>query len=65
MEKLLSPQEVAAIIGVRVGTVYSWISRGVPIPHVKISGTIRFQEKSLRGWIEEKERERKKRNFEL
>ncbi len=65
MEKLLTPVQLAESLNVRPGTVYSWISRGVPIPHVKIAGTVRFREKAVQDWLLEKEKARKKRNFEL
>ena len=65
MEKLLTPTQLADILGVRIGTVYSWLSRGINIPHVKIAGTVRFREKAVVDWILQKEREKKRRNFEL
>ena len=65
MEKLLTPTQLADILGVRIGTVYSWLSRGINIPHVKIAGTVRFREKAVMDWILQKEREKKRRNFEL
>lgn len=65
MEKLLSPSQLAELLGVRPGTIYSWISRKVDIPYVKIAGTVRFREKAVMDWLMEKERERKRRNFEL
>jgi excisionase family DNA binding protein len=65
MEKLLNPVQLAEMLGVRPGTIYSWISRGVDIPHVKISGTLRFREKSVMDWLLQKEKQRKRRNFEL
>ncbi len=65
MEKLLNPSQLAEIINVRPGTIYSWLSRGVDIPHVKIAGTVRFREKAVMDWLMEKERERKRRNFEI
>ena len=65
MEKLLNPSEVADLLGVRPGTIYSWISRKVDIPHVKMSGSIRFREKSIMEWVLQKEQERKRRNFEI
>lgn len=64
MDKLLNPVEIAELLGVRPGTVYSWISRRVDIPHVKIAGTVRFREKAVQDWLSEKERERKRRHFE-
>ena len=63
MEKLLNPSQLAEILNVRPGTIYSWISRGVDIPHVKIAGTVRFREKAILDWLMEKERE-KRRNFD-
>jgi len=65
IDKLLNPYQLAEVLGVRPGTVYSWISRRVDIPHVKIAGTIRFREKAVETWLLEKEKARKKRNFEL
>jgi excisionase family DNA binding protein len=65
MEKLLNPQELAEILKVRPATVYSWISRGVDIPHVKIAGTVRFREGAVMDWILKKEREKKRKKFEL
>ncbi|OGP57902.1 MAG: hypothetical protein A2162_02650 [Deltaproteobacteria bacterium RBG_13_52_11b] len=64
MEKLLNPLQLADILNVRPGTIYSWLSRGVDIPHVKIAGTVRFREKAVTDWLLQKERERKRRNFE-
>jgi len=65
LEKLLNPSQLAEILNVRPGTIYSWLSRGVDIPHVKIAGTVRFREKAVMDWLMEKERERKRRNFEI
>ncbi len=64
MEKLLNPSQLAEILGVKPGTVYSWISRGIPLPYVRISGTVRFREKAVQDWLIEKERARKRRRFE-
>lgn len=65
MERLLTPLELAEALGVRPGTVYSWISRGVGLPYVKISGTVRFREKAVTDWLMRNEQERRKRNFEI
>ncbi len=65
MEKFLNPLQLAEILGVKPGTVYSWLSRGVDIPHVKIEGTVRFREKAVETWLLQKEKERKRRNFEI
>jgi excisionase family DNA binding protein len=65
LEKLLNSSQVAEILGVRPGTIYSWLSRGIDIPHVKIGGTIRFIEKEVMDWLMKKESERKRRKFEV
>lgn len=65
MEKLLNPSQLADILGVKLGTIYSWLSRGVNVPHVKIEGTVRFREKAIEAWILEREREKKRKNFEI
>jgi excisionase family DNA binding protein len=65
MERFLNPQQLAEVLGVKPGTVYSWLSRGIPIVYVKIAGTVRFREKAVQDWLMEKEKNRKKRNFEL
>jgi excisionase family DNA binding protein len=65
VERLLNPSQLAEILNVRPGTIYSWLSRNVDIPHVKIAGTVRFREKAIQDWLLKKEQERKKRNFEL
>ncbi len=65
MEKLLNPRELAEILNVRCGTVYSWLSRGVDLPpFIKISGTTRWREKVVLEWVEAREKERRKKNFE-
>ena len=61
---MLNPSQLAEILNVRPGTIYSWLSRGVDIPHVKIAGTVRFREKAVMDWLLQKERERKRRNFD-
>jgi excisionase family DNA binding protein len=64
MEKYLTTTQLADILEVQPGTIYSWLSRGVDVPHVKIAGTVRFREKAIQDWLLEKERKRKRRNFE-
>jgi predicted DNA-binding transcriptional regulator AlpA len=65
MEKLLNPKDMAGIFNVKTGTLYSWMSRGVDLPPgIKISGSTRWREEVVKKWIEAKEKERRKRNFE-
>ena len=62
-EIILTPAELAGFLKVKLGTVYSWISRGVQIPCVRIGGSIRFRETAVLQWLIEKENEGRKRNF--
>jgi excisionase family DNA binding protein len=63
--KLLTPKQLADCLNVKPGTVYSWISRGVDIPHIKIQGTLRFRQEAVDTWLLDREKAKKKRNFEL
>lgn len=65
VEKLLNPKQFAEILNVKTGTVYSWLSRGVDLPpSIKISGSTRWREEVVKRWIEQKEKDRRKRDFE-
>jgi predicted DNA-binding transcriptional regulator AlpA len=65
MEKLLNPKQLADILNVKPGTVYSWLSRGVDLPLcIRISGSTRWREEVVREWILQKEKERRRRNFD-
>jgi excisionase family DNA binding protein len=64
MEKLLNPSQLAEVLNVKPGTIYSWICRGVDLPpFIKIGGSIRWQERTVMAWIAEREREMEHRNF--
>ena len=63
--ELLTHQELANLLKVRPGTIYSWLSRGVDIPHIRIEGTVRFRRDAIESWLLQKEKDRKRKNFEL
>ncbi len=66
MERMLNPSQLAEILGVKPGTIYSWLSRKVEVPpFVKVGSVTRWREKTVLSWIEAKEKERKRRNFEM
>lgn len=52
MEKLLSPQEVADIVGVPVKTVYQWNSKRTGPRVIRIGVHCRYRPKDLEAWIE-------------
>jgi len=53
MTKLLTPQQIADILGVRKSTIYQWTHQGY-IPHVKLGKLVRFREKKVMEWIEKR-----------
>jgi len=53
MEKLLTPQEIAEVLGVQPSTIYQWTHQGY-IPHVKLGKFIRFRVKDVEKWVEKK-----------
>lgn len=65
MERFLTPKQLAEVLSVKPGTIYSWLSRGVNIPHIKVSGTVRFREKAIEAWLLKEEHEKRRRNFEV
>jgi excisionase family DNA binding protein len=48
--KLLSPQQVADLLGVKLCTIYQWRSEGY-IPCVKLGRALRFDPRVIEVWI--------------
>lgn len=65
MDRYLTPKQVAELLQVKASTLRVWIHRGSSIPHVKLNSVIRFPERKLEKWLEERESERKRRRFEI
>jgi excisionase family DNA binding protein len=53
MDKLLTPQEIAELLGVRPSTVYQWTHQGF-IPHTKLGRFVRFKESDVMKWVDER-----------
>jgi excisionase family DNA binding protein len=53
MDKLLTPQEMARVLGVQPSTIYQWTHQGF-IPHVKLGKFVRFKEGDVMNWVEER-----------
>jgi excisionase family DNA binding protein len=65
MDSLLNPRELASILNVKVGTIYSWLSRKVDLPpSIKVGGSTRWEEADVKAWIVMKKKERRRRRFE-
>ncbi len=66
MNRYLTPRQVADWIQVKPTTIYQWVHRGL-IPFVKFGegkSTVRFKEEAIQKWLEEKEQNKRRRNFE-
>ena len=49
-QRLFSPADLAIYLGVRVDTVYSWVSKG-RLPYVKVGRLVRFDIRDIDTWI--------------
>ena len=53
VEKLLTPDEVAMILEVKVSWVMDHVTRIEPIiPHIRIGKMIRFKRQAFMGWLD-------------
>ncbi len=51
--KLLGYEEAALKLGVKVGTLYSWVCRGKGPPYVRLSARcVRFDETAMEHWLQ-------------
>lgn len=50
--KLLKPEEVAALLRFKVKTLHNWVSQG-RIPHLKLGGKLRFDEIVICEWMKQ------------
>jgi len=51
--KLLSITEMAEYLGIRVSTLYSWVSQK-RIPYIKLGRLVRFDLREIDKWLENK-----------
>ena len=56
MDKLLTPEEISELLGVKLSTIYQWTHIGY-IPHFKLGRFVRFREKEVLKWLESKRRD--------
>ena len=53
MENLLTPHEIADVLGVAVSTIYQWTHEEY-IPHVKLGRFVRFRVSEVQKWLDRK-----------
>jgi excisionase family DNA binding protein len=63
MVRLLTPEELAEILGISVYTVYQYTSKR-RIPYIKIGKLIRFSETEIEEWLQANTLETQSRLFE-
>ncbi len=64
-DRILTPKDLSELLGVKVGTLYSHLSRGTPLPQsFRVGSATRWRESVVWKWIEEKEKATKRKNFE-
>ena len=54
MEELLTVEELSDKLKVGKSTVYRWVHYDF-IPHIKLGGAVRFDERSVRKWLRARE----------
>jgi len=54
MEPLLTPQEVADLLRLRLATLYSWVQRS-KIPYLKVGSLLRFRRSDILARLEARE----------
>lgn len=50
----LSPDEVAAMLGISRQTIYNWISKKIAPPYTKVNNLVRFEAHELYKWLDER-----------
>ena len=64
-DRILNPTQVAELLGIKLGTLYSHLSRGNDLPaFFKIGSQARWRESTVWKWIEKKEASQRRKNFE-
>ena len=64
-EDLLTPQEIADKLGVKISTIYYW-SHTDSIPRIKLGHLLRFRWSSISKWLDKKEKKgRKSRKLDV
>ena len=52
--KLLTPQELADYLNVKISTIYGWVFQDF-LPHIKITGKcVRFKQEEIEEWLKKK-----------
>lgn len=61
MPDFLTPAEVAEILRVPTGTLYTWRYKGIGPPSFKVGRTLRYDRADLESWIKSRQSEARPR----
>jgi excisionase family DNA binding protein len=53
MDRLLTPEQMAEKLGVKLCTIYQWTHEGY-IPHLKLGRLVRFREADINRWLDKR-----------
>jgi len=53
MQKLLTAEEMAEVLQVKLSTIYKWTHEGF-VPHLKLGKFVRFRESEVLAWLEKR-----------
>ena len=54
-ETLLSPQGLADLLGIPVGTIYQWNYRKVGPPALRVGRHVRYRRSEVEHWLEQQQ----------
>ena len=64
-DKILTPKELSELLGVKLGTLYSHLSRGTSLPpSFRVGSQTRWRESVVWKWIGDKEKASRRKGFE-
>lgn len=52
-DRLLTPEEVAAFLGIPVKTLYQWRYKGVGPHGVRIGRHVRYRQREVEAWLQQ------------
>lgn len=65
VDRILDQAQLASLLNIKIGTLYSHLSRGDDLPpFFKVGSQTRWRESVIWQWIEAKEMQKKRKNFE-
>ena len=65
VDRILNQAQLAGLLNIKLSTLYSHLSRGIDLPpYFRVGSQTRWRESVVWEWVETKEKEKRKKNFE-